>query len=326
MEFLEKLGLVIDLPILIAGLAFFTVFLLFIGLRQFVLRRTRKNNLLRKIQRMEAPLRPDTESSFDDSEDAASRPLLKFLAGVGKRVASKKSADYSSSRLMFLTAGIRGEYAQAAFWGGKCMLAVVLPLGFIVLHLMVFKVINPLLTLYICLILAFSGFYLPNLWLRNKISKRKTALFRGLPDAIDLLVICVEAGMGLNAGVNHIARELRLAHPDLSDEFSLFTKEMAAGKPRREALRSLALRCGLEEMDSFATMLIQTEKFGTSVGRSLRVFSDSFRTKRFQKAEEIAAKLPVKITFPCILFIFPSLFVVIAGPAAIQVFKTLINR
>ena len=227
---------------------------------------------------------------------------------------------------MFLRAGLRSEYAVAAFWGVKCLLTFLLPLGFILLHLVAFKVMTPSAALYICMLLAFSGFYLPNLWLRNKVSKRKVAFFKGLPDAIDLLVICVEAGIGLNAGVNHVAQELRLAHPDLSDEFNLFTQEMRAGKPRKDALKSLALRTGLEEMDNFATMLTQAEKFGTSVGRTLRVFSDGFRTKRFQMAEEIAAKLPVKITFPCILFIFPSLFAVIAGPAAIQVYNTLINR
>jgi tight adherence protein C len=325
MELLGKIGLVTDIPILIAGFAFFAMVLLFIGLRQLALRRSRRRELIKKIQRIEGPTRAGTQASLD-SEDATRKTLLNFLIGVGKRLASEKSTDYSSSKMIFLRAGLRGEHVQAAFWGAKTTLAVAPPLVFILLRVTVFKVMSPLLTLYICLLLAFLGFYLPNLWLRNRISRRKVAIFKGLPDAIDLLVVCVEAGMGLNAAINHVAQELSLAHPVLSDEFNLFTLEMRTGKLRKDALRSLALRTGLEEMDSFATMLIQTEKFGSSVGRTLRVFSDSFRTKRFQKAEEIAAKLPVKLTFPCILFIFPALFAVIAGPAAIRVYETLINR
>ena len=325
MELLGKISLVSDIPTLIAGLAFFAIVLLFIGLRQFALLRSRRRAMIKKIQRISEPTRAGAQASLD-SEDASRKTLLNFLIGVGKQLASEKSTDYSSSKVIFLRAGLHGEHVQAAFWGAKIILSVALPLVFILLRLTVFKVMSPLLTLYICLLLAFLGFYLPNLWLRNRISRRKVAIFKGLPDAIDLLVICVEAGMGLNAAINHVAQELRLAHPGLSDEFNLFTLEMRTGKPSKDAFRSLALRSGLEEMDSFATMLIQTERFGTSVGRTLRVFSDSFRTKRFQKAEEIAAKLPVKMAFPCILFIFPALFAVIVGPAAIRVYETFINR
>jgi tight adherence protein C len=137
------------------------------------------------------------------------------------------------------------------------------------------------------------------------------------------MVISVEAGMGLDAAIHRISTELRLTNPVLSDELKLLTLEVRAGKPRSEALRNLALRTDLEDVNSLVTLLIQTDQFGTSVAQTLRVYADSFRTRRFQRAEEIAARLPVKLIFPCVLFIFPSLFIVILAPALIQLFQAL---
>lgn len=132
--------------------------------------------------------------------------------------------------------------------------------------------------------------------------------------------------MGLDAAINRVAEEIKLDSPVLSDELRLLNLEMRAGKLRQDALRDMAMRMDLEDVKSLVTLLIQTDKFGTSMAQALRVYSDSFRTKRFQRAEEIAAKLPVKLIFPCILFIFPSLFVVILGPAAIRIYETLIKH
>ena len=144
---------------------------------------------------------------------------------------------------------------------------------------------------------------------------------KGLPDALDLLVVCVEAGMGLDQAINRVAEEIKLTNDVLSDEFKLFNLEMRAGKPRQEAMKDLALRIDLEDMNNLVNLLIQTDRFGTSIAQALTVYSDTFRTKRFMHAEEVAAKLPVKLVLPLILFIFPSLFVAIAGPAAIRVFQ-----
>ncbi|MGD9306593.1 MAG: type II secretion system F family protein, partial [Desulfobacterales bacterium] len=170
------------------------------------------------------------------------------------------------------------------------------------------------------------AYYLPDIWLRQKTDKRKERLLKALPDALDLLVICVEAGMGLDEGVNRVAQEIRLTSPDLSDEFKLLNLELRAGKERPDALRNLALRTDIEEMKNLVTLLIQADKFGTSVATTLRVYSDTFRTQRMQKAEELAAKIPVKLVFPLILFIFPSLFVAILGPAVIRIFRNIILR
>jgi tight adherence protein C len=156
-----------------------------------------------------------------------------------------------------------------------------------------------------------------------RISNRKEKMQQGLPDALDLMVVCVEAGTGLDAAINRVGEEMKLSNEVLSEEFRLMSMELRAGKQRRNALKNLALRTDLEDVSSLVTLLIQTEKFGTSLAQALRVHSDSMRTKRFQKAEEIAAKLPVKLMFPLVLFIFPSIFVVILGPAAIRIFRTL---
>jgi tight adherence protein C len=173
---------------------------------------------------------------------------------------------------------------------------------------------------------ALFGFYLPNIWLRYKTDKRKEKLLEALPDALDLLVVCVEAGMGLDGAINRVAQEIKLKCSELSEELTFLNLELRAGKPRHDALRNLALRSDLEEMKSLVTLLIQTDKFGTSIAQALRVYSDSYRTQRFQRAEELAAKIPVKLVFPLVLFILPALFVAIVGPAAIRIYQNIFSR
>ena len=151
-------------------------------------------------------------------------------------------------------------------------------------------------------------------------------MLEGIPDALDLLVVCVEAGMGLDAAINRVAEEIKLTNRILSDELKFLNLELRAGKSRQAALRNLAMRTDLEDVNSLVTLLIQTDKFGTSVAKALRVYSDTFRTKRYQKAEELAAKLPVKLVVPLIVFIFPSLFVTILGPAAIRIYEVFLAR
>jgi tight adherence protein C len=136
----------------------------------------------------------------------------------------------------------------------------------------------------------------------------------------------VEAGMGMDGAINRITKEIRLNSPILADELNFLNIELRAGKLRQDALRNLAMRTDLDEMSSLVTLLVQTDKFGTSVADALRVYSDSFRTQRYQRAEELAAKIPVKLVLPLILFILPALFVVIVGPAAIRIYQNLLSR
>ena len=167
------------------------------------------------------------------------------------------------------------------------------------------------------------GYIFPNFFLRRKIRKRQEDLIDALPDALDLMVVCVEAGLGLNAAFIKISEEFALSSPVLSGEFEIVNREMVAGKPRQEALRALVDRTGVEDIKSLVAMLIQTERLGTSLAQSLRVHSDSLRTKRRQRAEEAAAKTTIKLMFPLVFFLFPSMFIVLLGPGIIQVLRIL---
>jgi tight adherence protein C len=317
-----------EVPLIFSIMAFLVMFLLITGLWQYYWRYQKRRELKEKIrhgnhnhhlQDSQIPTAKKDDNSINSS-------VLNFLNFLGKRVAKENSIDYSAMRIKFLNAGIRRYNAPTIFWGTKILLAVLLSASFFMVRITVLKIFDPYATVVICIFLFILGSYLPELWLRIRIMQRKNMIIAGLPDALDLLVICVEAGMGLDAAIQRVSEEIKLSNASLSDEFGLLNLEMRAGKSRQDALRNLAVRTDLEDVNSLVTLLIQTDQFGTSVAQTLRVYSDAFRTKRFQRAEEIAARLPVKLIFPCILFIFPSLFIVILGPAAIRLYQALLNQ
>jgi tight adherence protein C len=183
---------------------------------------------------------------------------------------------------------------------------------------------RPLNSALVWILLAFViGFFLPRYVLNRMIKSRQLRVRWGLADALDLMVISVEAGLGLNAAMMKVSSELKQVHPDISEEFELANLEIRVGRERDEALRNLAERTGVDDLRSLVAMLIQTDKFGTSVARAIRVFSDSLRTKRRQRAEQAAQKAAVKLLFPLACFLFPTLFIAILGPALIQLSDTL---
>jgi tight adherence protein C len=165
---------------------------------------------------------------------------------------------------------------------------------------------------------------IPRFMLKRIIRKRQLRVRLGLPDALDLTVICVEAGLGLDQALLRVGEDLRHVHPELSDEFRLVNLELRAGKPRAEALRNLADRTGVDDLRALVAVLIQTDRFGTSIAQALRVHSDSLRTERRQRAEEAAAKTTIKMVPVLVLFVFPSMFFVSLGPAAIQMIRYLL--
>lgn len=170
-------------------------------------------------------------------------------------------------------------------------------------------------------IIMLVGFYAPNAYIDRLREQRQLELFHSFPDALDLMTISMEAGLGMDQAITRVAKEVRLQCPVLADELELFTLEVRAGANRQTALRNLALRTGVEDIDSLVAMLIQSERFGTSVADALRVHSSTLRTKRQQRAEEMAAKVAIKLVFPLILCIFPSILIVVVGPAMIQIGK-----
>jgi len=258
--------------------------------------------------------------------EAAQENLFTRFAGKLAPLSKPKSEEELGYRRRKLSmAGFRRQGHLIIFYGAKVILAVLLP-AFMVMGQIVFKFFESQTMLVgMTILCAVAGFYLPDLLIQYAIKRRQEKIRMGFPDALDLMVVCVEAGMGLDQTIKRIADEMKLSHSVISDEFGLMNLEMRAGRSRQDAMHNLASRTGIEEVRSLVTLLIQTEKFGTSIAQALRVHSDSMRTKRRQKAEELAIKLPVKMLFPLILFIFPALFVVIIGPSIIKIYRAIIQ-
>jgi tight adherence protein C len=227
----------------------------------------------------------------------------------------------SGIQLKFLQAGIRNKNAPQYYFAVKTLLTLVLPVVLAILLYFIQPQSSFALGLFWVLLTAAAGYYLPEMVLHFITKKRIERMRNSLPDMIDLMVICTESGMSIDAAIARISHDMASTNPDLALEFSLSALEMRAGSTRIEALHNLALRSRLEDLEDLVSVLIQAEKFGTSLAVSLRVQSDMMRTRRTQRAEEMAAKIPVKMTVPLILFIFPTLFIVLLGPAAIQIME-----
>ena len=210
-----------------------------------------------------------------------------------------------------VTAGFRRKDAPVLFYGVKLALAILLLIGFAAGG---YLSGNPLLYIVLAVLL---GAMVPDFWMSRRIKRRKENIQLAIPDALDLTVVCVEAGLGLDQSLMRIGQEIRPIHRDLSDELRLLNLEVNAGKSRAQSLRNLANRTEVDDLKALVAVLIQTDKFGTSVSQSLRVFSDSLRVKRRQRAEERSAKTTIKMIPPLVFFIMPSIFVVVLGPAII---------
>jgi len=267
-----------------------------------------------RLSRLINPTVPVQDESFADKQKVWVR---NSLASLGEIVPGE-AKQAPRSELLMARAGYRNPEALMAIRGLKVLIPVMM-IGLV--FFTGFYRFNPF---FILLLAAIAGYLIPEMWLLWRVSSRQKKLRRGLPDGLDLLVICVEAGLGLDQAFMKVAEELRIAHPELSEELHLVTLEMRIGKTRLEALRELARRTGLEDIKSLVAMLIQTDRFGTSVAQSLRVYSDELRVKRRQRAEEMSAKTSVKMVPALVFFIFPALMVVILGPAVIQLMRQVV--
>ncbi len=260
-------------------------------------------------------------------------------AGAGTRVPGASPSVSSSAagppspaaadevglvRQRFLHAGIRHPQAVAAFFGIKALLTLSLPVvTFVACTLAGVLPRGPALALAL-LLPASLGYWGPNLVLAQRVRVRQRAIFEAFPDALDLMTVCVEAGLGTEAALLRVAADLAPQSPTLAEELRLVNLELRAGATRERALRNLALRTGVEEVEAFVTTIVQAERFGTRVAQALRVHADTLRTLRRQRAEEAAAKIALKLLFPLIFFIFPALMVVLLGPAILQIRRVLL--
>jgi tight adherence protein C len=252
------------------------------------------------------------------------RTIVNIAGKFAKLSLPSEGWEDSPLRLRFLHAGYRGDAPVMIYFGAKTLLAVLLPLIAYFYIMLGGAKFGTNMMLVMLLSAGAVGYYLPNMMLSRLVFIRQREIFETFPDAADLLLVCVEAGLGLDAALVKVAEEMRLKSEALAEELHLVNLELRAGSSREKALRNLALRTGVEEVNGFATMLIQADRFGTSIGDSLRVFSDDLRTKRQMRAEEIAAKIPLKLLFPMVFCIFPALLLVLLGPAFIQIHRILL--
>jgi tight adherence protein C len=248
-------------------------------------------------------------------QDASADQIVAFLKKVGERL-PKNPKDLGKIQLRLVQSGHRSPEAVPVFLAIRVGFAIA-----IFTFLMTPMLMKP--NMMTALTGAGFGYMLPGILLARKARRRQHRIRLSLADALDLLVVSVEAGLGLDQALARVGQELAFAYPDLSSELRLVNLELLAGKGRSEALRNLADRTGVDDLSSLVAMLVQTDKFGTSVAHSLRVFSETLRTKRRQRAEEAAAKTGVKMVFPLVVCIFPAIWVVTIGPAAIQFVKVL---
>ena len=279
-----------------------------------------KKRLTQIVRKGEAPADPTLPKTSNTNRVSAVINILSKLS------LPEEGWQSSSVQLKFLQAGIRNKNAPRYYFAVKTLLTMVLPL---VLGLSLYFT-QPQLPfariMALVLLTAAAGYYLPEMLLRFITQQRIERMRDGLPDMIDLMVICTESGMSIDAAIARISREMSHNNPDLAQEFYLSALEMRAGATRIEALRNLALRSRLEDLDDLVSVLVQADRFGTSLAASLRVQSDMMRTRRSQRAEELAAKIPVKMMLPLILFIFPTLMIVLLGPAVIQMIQIFSNK
>jgi len=260
---------------------------------------------------------PSPTTLTDDSRAGA---LAGRMAGPLQRLAPPSAAEARKLQKQLMHAGYRSENGPVVYRGLQLVSLVIFP-AFVAMVCAVLG--RPLNSAVTWIVVAFAvGAYLPRVVLKRMISSRQLRLRWGLADALDLLVVSIEAGLGLNAALIRVGEELKSVHPDISEEFELTNLEIRVGRERDEAMRNLAERAGIDDLRSLVAMLIQADRFGTSIARAVRVYADSLRTKRRQRAEQAAQKAAVKLLFPLSCFLFPTLFIIILGPAALNLIDT----
>jgi tight adherence protein C len=283
----------------------------------------RNSKALDRLARMGRP-RSVAELDMDPSKKDKYKGLVDAAKSISSPLMPQTEMEQNALKVKLANAGFRSDGASMVYSGLRLvslgiffLLAVGIfvpgkPVGWGMLQGVAFTTI--------------AGFFLPSIILWYLRSKRQEAIFLTLPDALDLLVVCVESGLGLDAAMRKVCDELSTHGKVISEEFSLANFQLQMGRPRREVLHDLGVRTGVDDVKSLAAILIQADRFGSSIAQALRVQSDAMRTRRKQYAEERAAKTAVQLLFPLILFIFPGIFVVLVGPASINIMETLLKK
>ncbi|MDR0216298.1 MAG: type II secretion system F family protein [Comamonas sp.] len=264
-------------------------------------------------QRLQALAPASKESSWTET-------AVKLVGPFAHLSSPTEGIDASPLRLRFLNAGIRNEHAPLIYFGIKTLLPLAVALT-VYSSLLASGTTDTSQLLLFTVVAALIACYLPNLVLRWLARQRKREIFENFPDAADLMLVCVEAGLGLDAALGKVTEEIRIKSEALAEELHWTNLEMRAGSSREKSLRNLAARTGVDEIHTFTAMLTQADRFGTSIGDSLRVFSEDLRHKRQMRAEELAAKIPTKMLLPLVTCIFPAIVMVVLGPAIIRIVR-----
>lgn len=296
-----------------------TVFLAVFTVIVLVLYQLEPQPLKKRLQRISS----EGEPVAAEGQPAWVRRIEKLSGPFAKLSLPAEGWEASPLRIRFMNAGYRTPSAPVLFFAAKTVLAFAFPaMVLLFAAATAFQMAGAKLPILLAAAAAF-GYFLPNALLAQRIRLRQREIFESFPDALDLMTVCVEAGLGIDAAFAKVSEEMKLKSEALAEDLHLVNLQLRAGSTRERALRDLALRTGVEEIDSLVAMLVQSDRFGTSVADALRVHADSLRTKRRLRAEEAAAKMPVKLLFPLIFCIFPALLLVLLGPAYIRIFRIL---
>ena len=264
---------------------------------------------------------PPRPSVLKEPEPSVFDRLLKPLQ---RHVVPTDRSEHSTMQLRLIQAGYFSPSAVNRYYASRVLLGFALPLGIVGISPFISQYLQVESLLMVAAVMGVVGLYLPSVWVSHRIQARQQAAREGFPDALDLLLVCVEAGLGLNAALDRVGKEIGRAYPVLSTAFEFVGMELRAGKSREVALRNMADRLGIDEVKSLVTILIQSEALGTSIAQALRVHAEDMRVRRMLRAEEAAHKLPVKLSFPLVGFILPCLVLVILTPAIIRVARVLL--
>lgn len=300
--------------------ALMLLFLLVTGMAWLLINRFLDRDLDERLEQITVMM-PEGKAGRPQAELAIETLLQPFV----KWSMPTTESQASGIRVTLSQAGWRSNASVVIFYGSKTLLAITFPIAYLLVQVFLDAELTLLGGLATSALLCGVGYYFPDVVLKQAMRLRKRELFESFPDALDLLRVCISAGLGLDSAINRVARQISLKSRALSEDFLLLTLELRAGLSKEQALRNLALRTGLEEVNGLVAMLIQSEKFGTSVSESLRIHAEALRTQRRMRAQELAAKVPVKLTVPMILCIFPALFVVILGPAVLNILRAFMN-
>lgn len=254
------------------------------------------------------------------ARDSAGKRMARVLEPVSPYILPQKDWERSKMTARLVHAGFRSSSALSSFYAIKILVGILLP-GALLAAAPFFPQASTNQVIFFIILAAFIGIMGPNMVLERLIEKRKKQLRNAFPDALDLLVVCSEAGLGLNMAIQRVAQEMNASHPMLAKELALVNAEIRAGVDRMEALRNLASRTGLEDIRGLVSLLAQSMRFGTSIAESLRIYAEEFRDKRMQRAEEQAAKVGTKMIFPLVFCLFPSFFLVAIGPAVLRMIE-----